>query len=53
MAEAILELKDDRDRLRRMGEAGFRAFQDRFTLSKAAAAYDRVLKECFLGSSGQ
>ena len=48
VAETIRALRDDPERLRRMGAAGLRAFQDRFTLSKAAAEYDRVLKECFL-----
>jgi glycosyltransferase involved in cell wall biosynthesis len=50
VARAILSLKSDPDRLREMGRRARETFQARYTLAHAAASYDRILGEVFLGS---
>jgi glycosyltransferase involved in cell wall biosynthesis len=50
VARAILALKGDPDRLRDMGKRARETFQARYTLAHAAASYDKILGEVFLGS---
>jgi glycosyltransferase involved in cell wall biosynthesis len=47
VADLIRKLLDDPDRLQRMGENGYRAFKNHYTLALAAQRYDHLLEQCF------
>jgi glycosyltransferase involved in cell wall biosynthesis len=47
VADLIRELVRDPERLKRMGENGYRAFRSQYTLSLAADRYSRLLEQSF------
>jgi glycosyltransferase involved in cell wall biosynthesis len=49
VADVIRELLSSPCRRQAMAENGYRAFIDNYTLNRAAASYDAVLREAFLG----
>jgi glycosyltransferase involved in cell wall biosynthesis len=51
VAAAIRTLVADPERARVMGRNGYLAFKSRFTLDIAAAQYDKVFREAFLGGA--
>ena len=51
VAAAIRELLSSPDRRRALAENGYRAFVDKYTLTRAAAGYDAVLRTAFLAEN--
>jgi glycosyltransferase involved in cell wall biosynthesis len=50
-ADALLELLGDRRAAREMGEAGFRRFQDRFSVERMIPRYEDFYQRLYDGSN--